>query len=28
MKYVYLLQSIGHSAEKYVGITDDFERRI
>ena len=28
MKYVYLLQSIGFPAERYIGITGDLNRRL
>ena len=28
MKYVYLLQSISHPEQRYVGLTSDFEKRI
>ena len=28
MKYVYLLQSISHPHERYVGITSDFPKRL
>ena len=28
MKYVYLLQSIGHPAETYVGLTDNLRSRF
>jgi putative endonuclease len=28
MKYVYLLQSLDHPEETYVGLTDDLRARI
>ncbi len=28
MKYVYLLQSISHPGQRYIGMTDDFDRRL
>ena len=28
MRYVYLLQSISHVNERYVGITSDFQERL
>ncbi len=28
LKYVYLLESIGHSEQRYVGLTDDLPARI
>jgi putative endonuclease len=28
MKYVYLIQSISHPKEKYIGITSDFKDRL
>ena len=28
MKYVYILESIGHPAEWYVGLTDDLRTRF
>ena len=28
MKYVYLLESISHPDQRYVGLTDDFPKRL
>ena len=28
MKYVYLLQSIDHPAQRYVGIINDLQKRL
>ena len=28
MKYVYLLQSIHHPEQRYVGLTSDFNKRL
>lgn len=28
MKYVYLLRSIPHSAQRYIGLTDDIDARL
>ena len=28
MKYVYLLQSLSHPNQRYVGLTADFEKRL
>jgi putative endonuclease len=28
LKYVYLLQSIPHPEQRYVGLTSDFEKRL
>ena len=28
MKYVYLLQSISHPEQRYVGLTSDFDKRL
>jgi predicted GIY-YIG superfamily endonuclease len=28
MKYVYLLESISHPDKRYIGISDDFNKRI
>ena len=28
MKYVYLLRSLSHRDERYVGITEDLQRRL
>ena len=28
MRYVYLIQSLSHPDERYVGITDDLKRRL
>jgi putative endonuclease len=28
MKYVYLLQSISHPDQRYVGLTSDIEKRL
>ena len=28
MKYVYLLQSISHPQQRYVGLTSDFDKRL
>ncbi len=28
MHYVYLIESIGHPGERYVGLTDDLKQRM
>ena len=28
MKYVYLLQSVTHPEQRYVGLTSDLEKRL
>ena len=28
MKYVYLLQSVSHPDQRYVGVTSDFQQRL
>ncbi|MCG2658646.1 MAG: GIY-YIG nuclease family protein [Kiritimatiellae bacterium] len=28
MKYVYLIQSVKYQGRRYVGVTDDIERRL